>query len=199
MAPTKTAKRSVKRVGSVEPDMEDIDGEDVNPEMDMYDDLKSAMRAELAEDADKENLELKVPARPKMRVIYHPVIDYDDYQVWLKKASRRKKGGSGESDLNQLTLALILLSNTCVGIQYLNPRTHQYETQYDREGDAITLANAELHDMLKVPSGSTAAAIRKLYGNDGDIIKTLLRVSQEAGYTVNSDEDEDDESGPLDV
>lgn len=178
-----TPKKPVKNIGSAGQRV--IDEDLTVPEPDgeeIYNDLREQMRRDLQAEAPIDPLTCKVPLRERMTMQFLPVIDYALYQRWIKGCTDKK------DVIDYLKMALIVLSNTSVGVIY------QGRPQYDRDGREMTLTSDELHEMLGVRN--TREAIRKLYRNDGHIIQTMNQILGEAGYSLTGDVEVED---PLDL
>lgn len=166
---------------------EDLNAYDVEPAYSDEHTIMSDMLEDLAKSIEVEPIKLVVPGRPHFHVLYNPNISYEEFDMWQKRAIDRR---SKDKDLNQLKLAITVLSNLGIGLLYKGSE------RFDTSGDRLALSNNELHKWLGVPAGSTGAAIRKLYGSDGHILITMNRLFKEAGFDPDTSVDEDDD--PLD-
>lgn len=183
-----TATKREHRIGSAatsDPMDTDVVADDMSvPEVSLYD----ALRQSLAQKVEVKEVAYDVPNRPQMAMVFRPDFDFDLYQAWLKKAEDRK---TKEPDF--MKLSIMVISNTNVGI-HLNG---QLVTKPD-DGEALRITSPEIHQFLKVPTGSVGTAIRKLYGADGHVIQTCRNVVEKAGYSLEGDVLEASDDGPLD-
>jgi hypothetical protein len=167
---------------SVVADDVDVTETDI-PRLNLLDELRET----LSEAVDVEPYALTVPARPKVSLVFNPVFDFPTFQAWQKKAEDRK---AKETDFYKL--GIIVLSNTNIGIRLDGQ-------DVDRDGEMLTIVSPEIHKWLGAPLGGTAAAIRKLYGGkDGHVIQAARMIVEKAGYSLEGDVLEADDS-PLDV
>lgn len=182
MATQKTSKRPLQ-VGTPAKTNPEVDADTVDEEelddkpVSLLDRLKSALSA----DASNEEVSFIVPNRPAVSLTFSPNVDFDTYQSWLKKAEDRKT-----KEINYMKLANIVISNLNNGIVM------------DGELTSYVITSPEIHEMLNVPRGSTAAAIKKLYGTEGHAIQTTKLVIEKAGYSIDGDVLEADDD-PLDL
>lgn len=187
------ATANARRVGAAARDIdtdETFDDAPVNNTA-VLDAIESQMEKDLSQEAKVELLPLSVPLRDRFTILYRPVIDFDTYNAWIKKA-RDKKGRGGEADeLNYLKMAMMVLSNTCVQIVY---QGHHVK---DEDGDPMTFVSTKLHGMLPdVPRGAVAKAIRAMYLSDGHCIQAMHKVLEASGYSLDGDVEEVD---PLEI
>lgn len=135
------------------------------------------------DEAASEPYRLTVPERPSVSLVFNVSFDYETYQSWINKATDKKS-----KEINYWRLAVMVISHTNTGIEF--------------EGEEVpgfTILSHELHNWLKVPTGSVAAAVRELYKKkDGHAIQSMRMIVEKAGYTMDGDVQEA-EDGPLAV
>lgn len=154
--------------------IEDSPGEGIN----LLDELKAA----LGKPVQKEPLKLKVPKRPEISLVFDPTFEFEQYQAWVKRVTPKKN-----ENPDMLRLALIVLSHTSQALVFKGRHL------------GYKLSSSEVHEMLGVPIGSTAIAIRKMFGSDGHVIQVMQKIIIAAGYSVNGDVEETDENDPLEL
>lgn len=151
------------------------------PSLNLLDELREA----LAKDARKEPYSLTVPNRPMVSLVFDPNFDFPTFQAWQKRCEDKK---TKETDFYRLSV--IVISNTNIGIRFDGH-------DVDQDGTAMLITTPAIHQWLNVPIGSTAQAIRKLYGSDGHAIQAARMIIEQAGYTMEGDVLEAEDS-PLD-
>lgn len=147
--------------------------------------ILAAMRAEAANDVQIEDVGYQVPERPHFELIFHPYIDYDLFNSFMKKA--RKSIGGGKREWHPVVFSHLIMSHTNIAVAYKG------HTVDDGEGDAMTIISPMFHEMFKARSMQTA--LKNLFVHDGHIIAMAQAVVEKAGY---GDIDvESGEGGPL--
>jgi hypothetical protein len=148
--------------------------------------ILAAMREEAAKDVKIEDVSFVVPERPHFELIFHPYIDYDLLNTFMKKA--RKSIGGGKKEWHPVVFAHLVMSHTTRGVAYKG------QTVQDADGDELTIISPMFHEMFKARSMQNA--LKNLYVHDGHIIATCQQIVDKAGY---GDIDvESGEGGPLD-
>ena len=188
MVTTKNAKKPIK-VGSAGDEgalsddfMVDTPVEPMN--------LLQELANELANEAKKSDLVLRVPGRPNITLTFDPnIIEYEMFKAWGKRATVKE---GKEKTMDPMKFAFIALSNTNTEIRL------EGQLARDMDGTNLTLASAKLHGMLGVPAGQTVGAIKRLFGNDADIIGMSNKVIEAAGYGQDNDFEADEDDSPLD-
>jgi hypothetical protein len=150
--------------------------------------ILAAFREEMQDEVRKDVITLKVPGRPRMKLMFDPNFSYDDFQAWTRK-SLKGKGDNRYTDF--LNLSRIVLSRTNVGVLYDGVEVP------GSNGDCMVITEEAFHKHAGAPLGGTAAAIKKVYGNDADIIRAMKRIVEAAGFSIDDDDLEDDSDGPL--
>jgi hypothetical protein len=145
-----------------------------------------ALEAALGESVEDKNFTLTVPQRPKVQLVFSTELEYDLYMMWMKRATDKK---TKEVDFMKLALPCIAKQNTGVLMDGKRARFN---------GEDLTITHPRIHAHLKVPAGSTGAAIRKMYAKDGEVIQAMRTIIEKCGYTVDGDVQEvDAEDTPL--
>jgi hypothetical protein len=186
----KPIKRTTHQVGTpVEKPEPDLTAEEVEPtRVSIFEQLRETIQQTDAEAAE-EDFSISVPKRPSMRLMFNTKIDFDTYQLWMRKCENKKLK---ETDF--LRFALIVMSNRTTGI-LLNG-----EKVTTPNGEDMTLTSPELHEMIGVSVGGTGRAIRNVFMSDGHVIQGMRLIIEKAGYSLDGDVVEaDDEDGPLDI
>lgn len=148
--------------------------------------LLDELRGELAKPVQREPLKLTVPNRPNITLMFNPSITFEQYQTWVKKSTPKK-----DETPDFMKLAAIVLSMTTSGFMYKGKQ------MFNSKGEPWLLTSPELHDLLGVSQGATAQAIRVLFGSDGHAIQAMKKVIEAAGFSLDGDVQEADESDPL--
>lgn len=177
-----TLSKATHQVGTPaeEPKVELDEFEETTP-VSVLEAFKRSLKEE--NEASVEPYRLTVPLRPSMTLVFNTVIDYDTYQAWISKCTDKKT-----KEVNYWRLAVVVISNTNTGIEFENEEVPGY-----------TVLSHELHGWLNVPVGAVASAVRALYKNkDGHAIQAMRMIVEEAGYTMDGDVTEAEDS-PLDV
>jgi hypothetical protein len=164
----------VNRIGAAGTDYGDAEVTEVADNI--FDELKSALSTKV----EAEPLPLKVPGRPQFVVTFMPVIELDDYKAWVKTST--SKSGPTKGDVDQMKLAMIVLSRTMKSFTFKGHLATDKET-----GEPLHFTSHKFHEMLGAPIGGVNAAIRRMYGRDGDIINVMNRIIAAAGYDVDED------------
>lgn len=150
-----------------------------------------ALQAALSEEVRLDNLHLRVPRRPTLRIIVDPNIDGEQFQRWQRSAMIGKSKSIANAQYDSVKLCAVVLANTMVGLEVRDKETGEYAEVRDENGGAFTFQNPALRHMLigdkEVPSGTVL--VRKLFGNDGDLLGAAGQVIEAAGYGDNDDEE----------
>lgn len=150
-----------------------------------------ALQAALAEEVRLDNLHIRVPRRPTLRIIVDPNIDGEQFQRWQRSAMIGKSKSIANAQYDSVKLCAVVLANTMVGLEVLDKETGEYTEVRDENGGAFTFQNPALRHMLigdkEVPSGTIL--VRKLFGNDGSLLDAAGQVIEAAGYGDNDDEE----------
>ncbi|WNM67068.1 tail assembly chaperone [Gordonia Phage Schomber] len=150
-----------------------------------------ALRAALSENVRLDNLHIRVPRRPTLRIIVDPNIDGEQFQRWQRSAMIGKSKSIANAQFDSVKLCAVLLANTMVGLE-VRGEDGEYTEVRDEHGGSLNFQNPELRKMLigdrEVPSGTVL--VRKLFGNDGHMIDAAGQVMDEAGYGDSDDEEE---------
>lgn len=156
-----------------------------------------ALQAALSENVRLDNLHLRVPRRPTLRIIVDPNIDGEQFQRWQRSAMIGKSKNIQNAQYDSIKLCAITLANTMVGLEVKDKRTDEYTEVRDSNGAAMTFTNPELKKMLvgDEPVISGTILVRKLFGNDGNLLDAAGQVMDAAGY--GDDDGEEGGSDPL--
>lgn len=174
---TRSPKRAVRQVGTPAKPEENT----VAPEDDIFEapqDMLSLLQEIVTEEAKNPDLTLKVPNRPRMKLVFSPNFDFDSYNAWIRRATNKKT-----DEVNWGQLSAVVISNTNTAILLDDTRT------------SYTVTASELHTSLGVAVGGTRQAIKVLYGSEGHAIQVAKEIIDKAGYTIDGDIQED---APLD-
>lgn len=163
---------------------DDLLGYDIAPEVTMLDSLEAALSKKVA----KEPVVLTVKGRPGITMRFDPTIEFELFQKWTTNAAKGRKDGS----LDYMKMALVVISHSNTAV-LINGNTVE-----DKEGNPLTIRSPRVHEMLKVPVGGVAHAIRAMYESDGHAIQAMRIIIEKAGYAVDADIEEE-ESDPLDL
>lgn len=156
------------------PDMVVDPQEPIDPSTVMAD-----LRETLSTGVEVEDLHLPVPSRPNIKMVFRPVIDFDQLKMWTK---RSKETNRKDSPVDQKKLSAFILVETCVGMQYKPPGREQFIDMVGSDGRAMTFKHRETQDMLGAVMGGHFHAVDKMYGNDGHIMIVAKTVMETAGY-----------------
>lgn len=149
----------------------------------VMDDMRSELRAKVV----IEPLKLVVPCRPNFSMVYMPDVDLDRLKAWQK---RSKESNRKDANIDMKKLAVIVLSQTCIGLEYKG------KEQHDSKGQPLTFQNPELHEMLESTIGGVYQCVEKMYGLDGHMVIVCQAILSASGF---DDYDMDSEgSDPLD-
>ena len=142
--------------------------------------LLSSLREELSKKLETEPLELVVPNRPKIKMVFSTDVDTYQTQLWRKRSADKTL----PEGFDNLKFSCIVIANQCEGIKF------DGVLAVDEKGNALTFRDKELLDMMGGASGRATDAVRWLYGADAHIFKAVEEIFTAAGY--NDDEDAGD-------
>lgn len=148
--------------------------------------LYAEMLTDLAKKVEKEELLLPVPNRPDFQIKFVADVSYDEYNMWQRRATDKKK-----KELDPLKMSFTVLSHCSRGLVYKGREMN------DSSGEPLVFANNELHKMMGVPIGGTAMCIRKMYGADGHLVIVMNRILVAAGFDPEADIDDESGDDPL--
>lgn len=179
---TSKSRATAHQVGTpAESDPEEnyTDSDVTAPKISVLEAFKQALKDEDAQGA--EPYRLTVPERKDIKLLFDTTFDYETYQAWINKATDKKN-----KEINYWRLAVMVISNTNTGIEF-----------GDEEVPGMTITSHDLHGFLSVPMGSVASAVHELFKKDGHAIQAMKMVVEKAGYTMDGDVQEADDT-PLD-
>jgi hypothetical protein len=167
----------VRRVGSAPDEVQPVPVDEV---LDSEHAILDALEAAVQPTGEPKVFTLEVPGNDKVTMDFNYAIEFDIFQAWQKRATNRKT-----QEVDYMKLSLPVISTCNVGVR-VNGKLAT------KDGDPLTVAHPRIHEMLKVPIGSTAAAIRKLYVLDGLVIQTMRQIIEKAGYSIDGEVNEVD-------
>ena len=154
--------------------------------------LLDSVKEALAANVENEDLHLRVPARPILRVIYSTFIDGDLFQMWQRKCQIK---GTQQMDMIRFTSTVI--ANQMKGLEVWDAKNKTWREARTPDGEALTFQTADFKGLVlgsKDAYSSAAQMARKLYGIDGHLIKAATEIVEAAGY---GDEMNDDFENPT--
>jgi hypothetical protein len=156
--------------------------------------LLESLKDALAADVENEDLVLRVPARPILKVIYSTFIDGDLFQLWQRRATIK-----GTQQMDMMRLATTIIANQLKGIQVFDKKSNEWREVHTADGAGLSFQTQELKDMLlggaSYSSGSQLA--RKLYGVDGHLLNAATEIAEAAGYGDDMNGDDFSENPTL--
>lgn len=147
--------------------------------------LFDALKRQISQSVTVDDYVLDVPMRPGVALVFRPEVDWDTYQLWVKRATDKRN-----DTVDYMKLANTVISNLNTGIKLNNQMVP------NSDGDMLRITSREIHEWLGVPIGSTQQAIKKMYGLDGHAIQALKLIVEKSGYSIEGDVLEADDS-PL--
>lgn len=124
------------------------------------------------------------------RLICAVDFEYEQYKEWQKAAlpkNQRNGRKLNPLDMNQATLAYLVLLNTCEGIEFQR-KDGEWESLADGDGSA-TLKSSMLLTRMNVVD--PRVLVRKMFGGDGRLIIAGQKVIAAAGYAGGDDDAQD--------
>lgn len=141
----------------------------------------SSLRDELKKQLESEDLDLPVPNRPNMHLLFNTNIDSYQTQIWRKRASDKQM----PDGVDGLKFACTVIANQCVGVKYEGVLVK------GGNGQTLTFRDKELLDMMGDGGALRAVdAVRWIYGRDAHIYRAVEEIFKAAGYAPDDDEAE---------
>lgn len=148
------------------------------------------LRNALTEEVVSEDLYLRIPSRPTVKLIYGTDIDGEKFQLWQRRCTNRKTDA-----VDVIKLSSIVLANQLKGVT-LEHNGKDIEVK-GSDGEPLSLQHQEFRDMLiRDPSQRNVEArllIRAVYGKDGHLMAAAKEVIEKSGYSdeIGDEWDED--------
>lgn len=183
--PASGAAEPIRQIGTA-PEEDEVDleaefgGADDEPEEVALDSVVDELRQEVETD----EVRLPIRGRPGYEVTYKPERDGEKIQKWRRQARDRKQ----IDGVDELKFACLVLAHTMTGL------IRRGEPILDA-GRGLTVRSKALLDILEV--GGTRAALRKLYGLDGNLLQVAREVLAAGGYSDEGLEVEDELEDPT--
>jgi hypothetical protein len=141
--------------------------------------VMSDLREALATSVEVEDIRLDVPKRPNVRMVFRPVIDFDQLKLWTKRA---KESNRKDAPVDQKKLSSMILIETCVGMDFKLRDGSWRESVNGADNRPLTFKSREVHEMMGTTIGGNYHAVEKMYGSDGHLMYVAKIVMEAAGY-----------------
>lgn len=144
----------------------------------VLDSLREALKDKLTLDP----IEVTVPLRPSIKLIFDVNLDTDQMSHWRKRATDKAL-----KEVSSIRMAATTIVNQCRGVKLDGVLVT------DKDGVALTFRDKQFLDMLGGSLGGSLGAVRWLFGADADILDTLFKIVDAAGFGEDGTEDDDAE------
>lgn len=145
----------------------------------LLDRLREVIEAEVV----KPDIEIKVPDRPGVSVVFSPNLDQATVTSLRNKAGAKSRNG-----MDILKFSGLVIAHTTKAILF------DGEEVTDEDGNPLTFASQVILDMVE--DDRPWPGVKKFWGSDPHLQATALKILDAAGWGDEAEEVEDDES-PL--
>lgn len=132
--------------------------------------LLDQLRNVIEQEVRRPDIEIPIPDRPGVSVVFSPNVSEPDLKLWRKQAGDGKKDG-----MDFLKFSTVIIGQTCEAILFGG------EEVTDSEGNSLNFASREILDMVDeeapIPNG-----IRRFWGSDPHLQASALKILDEAGW-----------------
>jgi len=132
--------------------------------------ILNELRRVIEKEVRRPNIEIDVPDREGVSVVFSPNITEPELRKWRKDAGEGRKSG-----MDFMKFATIIVGQTC---QYI---LFNGEEVTDEDENPLTFASREILDMVNeeipIPNG-----IRRFWGSDPHLQASALKIIDEAGW-----------------
>lgn len=132
--------------------------------------LLDALRSVIEQEVRRTDIEVPIPDRPGVSVVFSPNIEEHQLKAWRKQAGEGKKTG-----MDFMKFATVVIGQTTQAILFNG------EEVTDEEGNSLNFASREILSMvdedMPIPNG-----IKRFWGNDPHLQATSVTILDKAGW-----------------